>query len=39
LRQLDPAEVNGIDKAIANAQAFAAEVIDMLERVRHAEVA
>ena len=38
LRQLDPSEVGGIDKAIANAQAFAAEVVDMLE-VRHAEVA
>lgn len=38
LRQLDPAEVNGIDRAIDNAQAFAAEVIDMLE-VRHAKVA
>lgn len=39
LRQLDPADVNGIDKAIANAQAFAAEVIDLLEEVRHAQVA
>ncbi|WP_244889280.1 ParA family protein [Roseivivax marinus] len=39
LRQLDPAEVNGIDKAIANAQAFAAEVVDMLEETRHAAVA
>ena len=39
LRNLDPAEVNGVGKAIANAQAFAAEVIDMLEEVRHAEVA
>lgn len=39
LRQLDPQEVNGIDKAIANAQAFAAEVIDMMEEVRHAQVA
>ena len=39
LRQLDPSEVNGIDKAIANAQAFAAEVIDMLEETRHAQVA
>ena len=39
LRQLDPSEVNGIDKAIANAQAFAAEVIDLLEEVRHAQVA
>ena len=39
LRDLDPKEVNGIDKAISNAQAFAAEVIDMLEEVRHAQVA
>ncbi|GIT93286.1 chromosome partitioning protein ParA [Jannaschia sp. AI_61] len=39
LRQLDPMEVNGIDKAIANAQAFAAEVIDVLEGVSHAEIA
>lgn len=39
LRQLDPAEVNGIDKAVANAQAFAAEVVDMLEGVDHAAVA
>ena len=39
LRNLDPSEVNGIDKAITNAQAFASEVIDMLEEVRHAEVA
>ena len=39
LRQLDRAEVNGVDKAIANAQAFAAEVVDMLEGVGHAEVA
>lgn len=39
LRTLDPAEVNGIDKAVVNAQAFAAEVIDVLEEVRHAEVA
>ena len=31
LRQLDSKEFNGIEKAIANAQAFAAEVIDMLE--------
>ena len=31
LRQLDRKEFNGVDKAIANAQAFAAEVIDMLE--------
>lgn len=38
LRQLDAAEVNGIDRAIDNAQAFAAEVVDMLE-VRHAKVA
>ena len=39
LRNLDPSEVNGIDKAITNAQAFTSEVIDMLEEVRHAEVA
>ena len=39
LHQLDPAEVNGIDKAIANAQTFAAEVVDMLEEVSHAAVA
>ena len=39
LRQLDPREVNGINKAIANAQAFAAEVVDVLDGVRHAEVA
>ena len=39
LRQLNPTEVTGIDKAIANAQAFAAEVIDMLEEVRNAEIA
>ena len=39
LRQLDRAEVNGVEKAIANAQAFAAEVIDMPDGVRHAEVA
>ena len=39
LRQLDPADVNGIPKAIANAQAFAAEVVDMLEEAHHAAVA
>lgn len=39
LRQLDRGDVNGIDKAIANAQAFAAEVVDMLEEMRHAAVA
>ena len=32
------AEVGGVDRAIDNAQAFAAEVIDMLE-MRHAKVA
>ena len=32
LRELDRAEFNGVDKAIANAQAFATEVIDMLEK-------
>lgn len=31
LRQLDSNEINGIPKAIENAQAFAAEVIDLLE--------
>lgn len=36
LRQLDPNDVNGIDKAIANAQAFASEVIEILERRQHA---
>ena len=39
LRQLDASEVNGIEKAIANAQAFAAEVVDMLEETRHAAFA
>ena len=39
LRQLDPLEVSGIDKAIANAQAFASEVVDLLEEARHAQVA
>ena len=38
LRQLDATEVGGIDRAIDNAQAFAAEVIDMLE-VQNAKVA
>jgi chromosome partitioning protein len=38
LRQLDPAEVNGIDRAIANAGAFAAEVVDILE-AEHATLA
>lgn len=32
LRQLDKSEFNGVDKAIANAQEFASEVIDILER-------
>ncbi len=31
LRQLDRGEFNGVEKAIANAQSFASEVIDMLE--------
>jgi chromosome partitioning protein len=35
LRQLDPADVNGIDKAIVNASDFAAEVIDLLEETAH----
>ena len=37
LRQLDPADVNGIDKALLNAQAYASEVIDMLEEARNAQ--
>lgn len=37
LRQLDPAEVNGIDKALANAQAYASEIIDLLEEARNAK--
>lgn len=36
LRQLSPAEVNGIDKAIINAQAFAAETIEILEETSDA---
>ena len=32
LRQLDLSEVNGVGKAVANAGAFAAEVIEVLER-------
>lgn len=36
LRQLDSTEVSGIDKAIANAEAFAAEVIDLLEENKNA---
>lgn len=39
LRQLDPADVNGIDKAIINAQDFTSEVIDMLEGSRNAAIA
>ncbi len=39
LRQLDAGDVNGIDKAIANAETFATEVVDMLEEMRHAAVA
>ena len=39
LRQLDVTEVSGTDKAIANAQAFAAEVIDILEESTNAEIA
>jgi chromosome partitioning protein len=37
LRQLDPADVNGIDKALANAQAYASEIIDLLEEARNAQ--
>jgi chromosome partitioning protein len=36
LRQLDPEEVSGIEKAITNAQAFAAEVIEILEETQDA---
>lgn len=39
LRQLDPAEVNGIDKALLNAQAYTSEIIDLLEEVRNAQTA
>jgi len=37
LRQLDPADVNGIDKALLNAQAYASEIIDLLEEAHHAQ--
>lgn len=37
LRQLDPADVNGIDKALINAQSYASEVIDILEDSRNAK--
>ena len=37
LRQLDPADVNGIDKALLNAQAYASEIIDLLEEARNAK--
>lgn len=37
LRQLDPADVNGIDKALINAQAYASEIIDLLEEARNAK--
>jgi len=36
LRQLDRSDVNGVDKAIANAEAFAAEVIELLEDTQNA---
>ena len=36
LRQLDASDVNGIDKALINAQAFASEIIDILEETRRA---
>lgn len=39
LRQLDPADVNGIEKALLNAQAYASEIIDLLEEARDAETA
>lgn len=37
LRQLDPSDVNGIDKALVNAQAYASEIIDLLEEARNAQ--
>lgn len=37
LRQLDPTDVNGIDKALINAQAYTSEIIDLLEEARHAQ--
>ena len=36
LRQLDPADVNGIEKAIANSEAYAAEVVEILEETLNA---
>lgn len=39
LRQLDPADVNGIEKAQINAQAYTSEVIDILEETYDAEAA
>ena len=36
LRQLDRSEVNGVDRAITNAQAFAAELIEFLEEYDNA---
>ena len=36
LRQLDRSDVNGVEKAIANAEAFAAEVIELLEETQNA---
>jgi chromosome partitioning protein len=36
LRQLDPREVNGIDKAIANASAISSEIIEILRNKRGA---
>ncbi|WP_226783101.1 ParA family protein [Oceaniglobus trochenteri] len=39
LRQLDPADVNGIDKALVNAQSYVSEIIDILEESRHAQTA
>jgi chromosome partitioning protein len=37
LRQLDPTDVNGIDRALINAQAYASEIIDLLEEARNAK--
>jgi len=37
LRQLDPSDVNGIGKALINAQAYASEIIDILEETQNAK--
>lgn len=37
LRELDPMDVNGIDKAIENASEWASEVVEMLKEARYAQ--